>query len=400
MSVQLPKIALKALRTVPDYNVDPLLLAGLRTRLAQATAKEQALAARLTAHQGTFAALSARADRLAAAATVAGEQARSAHQQFLLAVSSSYTSRSELSPAVDALLSPASRSPEDVMYSANIMSIYASEQGLSSASALALSKQADAVAAAKAAQARAASAQVRDIQAQDLAAKATEVSIQGQIRQRIVQVRQELAAKQAAQRVTAGTATISWRGYLDRLGSDAISAPSTAALRDPNHLPKGLYPVLDSAGHKQPGVASRHTRNGYVLVLPKPVIQAIGFVFAQLGKPYVYAATGPNSFDCSGLTYAAYRSAGIAIPRISWDQHSWTTPVQPGDEMPGDLVYFVGDDGTVAQPGHVAMVINPAKHLMIQSPQTGDVVKVSNYAQWGGLVGFGRVSTAAGQPIG
>ena len=90
---------------------------------------------------------------------------------------------------------------------------------------------------------------------------------------------------------------------------------------------------------------------------------------------------------------AAYRSAGVAIPRISWDQYSWTTPVPPGDELPGDLVYFAGDDGTMTHPGHVAMVIDPVNHLMVQAPQTGDVVKISDYAQWGGLVGFGRVST-------
>ncbi|WP_433181221.1 NlpC/P60 family protein [Actinoallomurus sp. CA-150999] len=116
----------------------------------------------------------------------------------------------------------------------------------------------------------------------------------------------------------------------------------------------------------------------------------IAFAKAQLGKPYVYGATGPNSFDCSGLTLSAYKSAGVTIPRLSDDQYWWGASVPRGQEQPGDLVYFEYLPGHTG-PGHVGIVYNPQKGIMIVAPHTGDVVKLQNYKTYpGGAVGFTR----------
>ena len=62
----------------------------------------------------------------------------------------------------------------------------------------------------------------------------------------------------------------------------------------------------------------------------------------RVGSPYVWGATGPNSFDCSGLTSWAYQQAGISIPRTSQAQIGGGTPVAKSDLQPGDLVAFYG----------------------------------------------------------
>lgn len=120
------------------------------------------------------------------------------------------------------------------------------------------------------------------------------------------------------------------------------------------------------------------------------VAKVIEFARAQLGKPYVYGATGPDSYDCSGLTMSAYKAAGVTIPRLSDAQYWWGASVPKGQEQPGDLVYFEYLPGH-SGPGHVGIVYNPAKGLMIVAPHTGDHVKLQNYKTYpGGPVGFTR----------
>ncbi|MGK5529204.1 NlpC/P60 family protein [Streptomyces sp. URMC 129] len=97
---------------------------------------------------------------------------------------------------------------------------------------------------------------------------------------------------------------------------------------------------------------------------------AIAFAEAQLGKPYVWGATGPNSFDCSGLTQAAWRAAGVDIPRVTWDQVNIGTQVSRDALRPGDLVFFYSDIS------HVGLYIGDG--LMIHAPKPGDVVKVES----------------------
>ncbi|MFP3988431.1 C40 family peptidase, partial [Streptomyces sp. E11-3] len=68
--------------------------------------------------------------------------------------------------------------------------------------------------------------------------------------------------------------------------------------------------------------------------------QAIAFARRAIGSPYVWGATGPNAFDCSGLTQAAYRSAGVALPRTTFTQVNAGRRVSRSELAPGDLVFF------------------------------------------------------------
>jgi peptidoglycan DL-endopeptidase CwlO len=117
---------------------------------------------------------------------------------------------------------------------------------------------------------------------------------------------------------------------------------------------------------------------------------ALEWAFAELGKRYVWGATGPNTFDCSGLTQFVWRQAGVLIPRVAADQYAWTIPVPLSQLLPGDLVFFGRTD-----IHHVGIYIGDG--LMINAPYTGTVVQVSTI-WWSDLAGFGRVH-ASGVPV-
>ncbi len=145
---------------------------------------------------------------------------------------------------------------------------------------------------------------------------------------------------------------------------------------------KGGYTVSPATGGNAPSCVP-----GTTLASSSYAAAAIAFARAQIGKPYVFGATGPDAFDCSGLTMMAYRAAGIDIPRTSQEQWAWGPRVSASQVEPGDLVFFVGADGTPTAPGHVAIVIG--HDLMIQAPFTGQVVQISTFNP-NGVVGFTR----------
>ncbi|MEW2073164.1 MULTISPECIES: C40 family peptidase [unclassified Streptomyces] len=95
--------------------------------------------------------------------------------------------------------------------------------------------------------------------------------------------------------------------------------------------------------------------------------KALAFARAQIGKPYVWGATGPGSYDCSGLTQAAWKAAGVTLPRTTYDQVDAGTTVPVSQAQPGDLVFFY-DDVT-----HVGIYIGNG--MMIHAPKPGTYVR-------------------------
>lgn len=118
----------------------------------------------------------------------------------------------------------------------------------------------------------------------------------------------------------------------------------------------------------------------------------IAYARAQIGKPYLWGGVGPNAFDCSGLIYAAYRSAGVAIPRTTFTQWPYGVRVPNGQEKPGDLVFFdSGPGSSPTRPGHVALVVDPERKLAIEARcRACGPIRVTSYAGRGNLVGFTR----------
>jgi cell wall-associated NlpC family hydrolase len=103
---------------------------------------------------------------------------------------------------------------------------------------------------------------------------------------------------------------------------------------------------------------------------------AVRWALAQLGDPYRWGATGPDLFDCSGLTSSAYRAAGVSIPRVSRAQWGAGPHVQVANLLPGDLVFYADNPADPATIHHVGMYIGNG--LMVHAPHTGDVVRVAS----------------------
>jgi peptidoglycan DL-endopeptidase CwlO len=89
---------------------------------------------------------------------------------------------------------------------------------------------------------------------------------------------------------------------------------------------------------------------------------------SKVGSPYVWGATGPSSFDCSGLVQWAYKQAGKSVPRTSYDQVGGGTSVSKANLQPGDVVAFYGAE-------HVGIYIGNGR--VVHAPTEGENVKIS-----------------------
>jgi cell wall-associated NlpC family hydrolase len=94
---------------------------------------------------------------------------------------------------------------------------------------------------------------------------------------------------------------------------------------------------------------------------------ALGFALAQVGKAYAWGGNGPTAYDCSGLTTAAYKQAGITLPRTSSTQFNVGTAVSLAQLQPGDLVFYYADIS------HVAMYIGNGRIVHASNPTRGVV---------------------------
>jgi cell wall-associated NlpC family hydrolase len=120
---------------------------------------------------------------------------------------------------------------------------------------------------------------------------------------------------------------------------------------------------------------------------PAPGYQvAISYAQAQLGKPYQWGGSGPNSFDCSGLVMMAWAQAGVYFPHLAQDQYDMTERIPLSDLLPGDLVFY----GTPDDVYHVGLYIGGGD--MIDAPETGQNVQIQSI-YWSGLLGAGRVQS-------
>ncbi|QLH23365.1 C40 family peptidase [Streptomyces sp. Rer75] len=108
----------------------------------------------------------------------------------------------------------------------------------------------------------------------------------------------------------------------------------------------------------------------------------ISFLKAQLGKAYVLGSSGPSSYDCSGLTQAAFKQVGVDLPRVSQDQSTVGTQVSLDNLQPGDLLYW----GSSGSAYHVGVYIGDGKFIGAQNPSTGIVERPLDYDQPTGAV--------------
>jgi len=101
--------------------------------------------------------------------------------------------------------------------------------------------------------------------------------------------------------------------------------------------------------------------------------KAVAFAYAQIGKPYVFGAAGPDAYDCSGLTMASWAAAGISIPRTSYEQWASLPHVPTSQLQPGDILVFNG-------AGHVGLYVGGG--MLIDAPNSGLTVEKIALSGW------------------
>ncbi len=118
---------------------------------------------------------------------------------------------------------------------------------------------------------------------------------------------------------------------------------------------------------------------------------ALAWALDQIGTPYVWGGERPGvGFDCSGLVQAAYRVAGVALPRVAQDQYDATPKLAPGQPLaPGDLVFFGSGPGAIDHVGLYAGRVD-GSDVMVDAPHTGADVRADAFgatagAPFGGL---------------
>jgi cell wall-associated NlpC family hydrolase len=165
------------------------------------------------------------------------------------------------------------------------------------------------------------------------------------------------AAKDAAARAAAS------RDQSSGGSGDSGSSASSGSASSGSSGGSTAAPAPRSSGFRSTHGSSR----GSASAPSSAAARAVAYARAQLGKPYLWSAEGPSSFDCSGLTMMAWRGAGVSIPRTSRQQFTIGRHISQSNLEPGDLVFF----GSPIH--HVGMYVGNG--TMIEAPYTGQVVR-------------------------
>jgi cell wall-associated NlpC family hydrolase len=175
----------------------------------------------------------------------------------------------------------------------------------------------------------------------------------------------EKAAQQAS--TTGGSAGSGGSGGS---GSSGAASSGGAAAGGSSDSGGGMGGSGDSGGMSSPapGGSSQGSSSG--------AQAAIDFARAQIGKPYQWAADGPGSFDCSGLTMRAWQQGGVGLPHFAAAQYAQSEKIGLGDLRPGDLVFFASDKADYQSIYHVGLYIGGGD--MIEAPFTGENVRISS----------------------
>lgn len=152
-----------------------------------------------------------------------------------------------------------------------------------------------------------------------------------------------------------------------------IQAPAaeTESLRDKVAASLGSGATVEVLIHPVTPVASSAPQ----YLSPSQVGTIVRTALSKVGVPYVWGATGPDSFDCSGLVGFAYAAAGIHLPRVSEQMWLAGLHITPQAALPGDLLFWANDPAAPDDIDHVALYLGNG--LMLSAPHTGAFVHVS-----------------------
>jgi len=152
------------------------------------------------------------------------------------------------------------------------------------------------------------------------------------------------------------------------------SAPSSSAPPVAAPAPAPAPPAAPTAKPPKPSVPTKPTvPTGSSAGSAAAGRAALEWARQQIGTPYLWGGSGPDGFDCSGLTSQAWRAAGVSLPRTSRDQYRRVQKIGYDELRPGDLVFYGDDPDDPASITHVAVYAGGGR--MVEAPQTGSDVR-------------------------
>lgn len=158
-------------------------------------------------------------------------------------------------------------------------------------------------------------------------------------------------------------------------------APSTPAPSSPAPSdPPAPSPTPTTPAPTTPGLGTGTSRGSAAAGQA-----AVDWARAQVGKAYVYGASGPETFDCSGLTMRAWQAAGVSLNRTSRDQYRQVLKISYSDLRPGDLVFYGDDPNDWTSVYHVAMYVGGGQ--VVEAPRPGLTVRVTSM-RWSDSMAF------------
>jgi len=205
---------------------------------------------------------------------------------------------------------------------------------------------------------------------------------------------QALVDQVAGQKADLDSQIADYQAQYDRLSAEekaAALAAAAAAHQDERSAPvasRDERTASDSSGSSSSSSAGSSSAGAPAAAAPVvagsgAAATAVSTAMAQIGKPYVWAAAGPNSFDCSGLVQYAYAAAGISLPHSSRSQATSGQAVSRSQLQPGDVIAFY------SPVSHVGIYIGNGQ--MVHAPTSGDVVKVVSIDYMGSITAMRRI---------
>lgn len=185
----------------------------------------------------------------------------------------------------------------------------------------------------------------------------------------------QLAAAQAA--VAAGEQQVADQVEADRLAAEQAAAARAAAAAQATTVTTATTTTTNTttttASSTESSAAATAPQVSTGAAASAAGQAAMGVAMAQVGKPYVWGATGPNAFDCSGLMVYSFAQAGVSLPRTSYGMMSVGTAVSQSEMQPGDLIISYGG-------GHVGMYIGNG--MMVHAANESIGVEVTSLAYY------------------
>ncbi|MET8172468.1 C40 family peptidase [Streptomyces clavifer] len=196
------------------------------------------------------------------------------------------------------------------------------------------------------------------------------------------QAHEDAAAAVAAKTAKKAKAEAVRKAEAERKAEAAAKAKAEAAAERASRTAERTTLSASSGSSSSSGSTTSASSPSYSSNATGSAASVVAFAQAQIGDAYVSGGTGPNSWDCSGLVQAAFRTVGVDLPRVSQSQSTFGTQVSLDSLQPGDILYW----GGAGSAYHVGIYVGGGQFVGAQNSSTGVVQKSLDYDPPSGAV--------------